>query len=420
MASEQPKDHTCTAGTGPGCDLSSIMLIAFLGLFLSGYNNFMVAIALIEIKPAFKLGPVAVGLVLAATFLGMLIGGATLGRLADIMGRRPVMILNMCMIAAFAILSSFAGNAAELIIMRLLMGIGIGAGYPIGSTYVADVSPSHDRGARMTLAFCGWGFGALACGLVGWILLSMVSPNLGWRLMLASGAIPAIIALVVIRTRCLPESHCWKSSQSLEPLPFRTLLRQGYRSTTLAALLPWFLMDLPVYGIGLLIPTVLLQLHVGGSNAVVLSTCGLSIFTLLGFAIAYYTIDRIGRRQLQIIGFIGMAVLFTILAIAGAGINKFALLAMFAGIQIFINAGPNTTTWIVAAEVFPTRLRASGQGSATAFSRIGAASGAFFLPVIDAKAGLGAAFAVVAVASVVAAIITMMYLPETARCELKH
>ncbi len=112
--------------------------------------------------------------------------------------------------------------------------------------------------------------------------------------------------------------------------------------------------------------------------------------------------------------------LFTILAIAGAGINKFALLAMFAGIQIFINAGPNTTTWIVAAEVFPTRLRASGQGSATAFSRIGAASGAFFLPVIDAKAGLGAAFAVVAIASVIAAIITMMYLPETAGCELKH
>ena len=58
--------------------------------------------------------------------------------------------------------------------------------------------------------------------------------------------------------------------------------------------------------------------------------------------------------------------------------------------------------------------------SATAFSRIGAASGAFFLPVIDAKAGLGAAFTVVAIASVLAAIITMIYLPETARCELKH
>ena len=221
------------------------MLIAFLGLFLSGYNNFMAAIALIELKPAFHLGPVAIGLILAATFLGMLVGGGTLGRLADLMGRRPVMILNICMIAVFAILSGFVGNSTELIIMRFLMGIGIGAGYPIGSSYVADVSTSHDRGARMTLSFCGWGFGALACGLVGWLLLSVAPPNIGWRLMLVSGAIPAIVAMVVIRTRCLPESHCWKNSQSLEPLPFSTLFRRGYRRTTLAALLPWFLMDLP-------------------------------------------------------------------------------------------------------------------------------------------------------------------------------
>lgn len=420
MKLEKQADAKCAAQSGPGCDVSSIMLIAFLGLLLSGYNNFMVAIALIEIKPQLNLDPVAIGLILAATFLGMLIGGSTLGRLADIMGRRPVMILNVSMIAVFAILSGFVGNASELIIMRLLMGIGIGAGYPIGSTYVADVSASRDRGAKMTLAFCGWGFGALACGLVGWLLLSVVPANIGWRLMLASGAIPAIVALVVIRTRCLPESHCWKSSQALEPLPFRTLFSRGYRRTTVAALLPWFLMDLPVYGIGLLIPTVLLQLHIGGSNTVVISTCALSIFTLLGFVVAYYTIDRIGHRHLQIIGFLGMAVFFAVLALAGAGINKFALLALFAGIQIFVNAGPNTTTWIVAAELFPTRLRASGQGSATAFSRIGAASGAFFLPVIDAKAGLGAAFTVVAIASVLAAIITMIYLPETARCELKH
>ncbi|MGC8561088.1 MAG: MFS transporter [Phycisphaerae bacterium] len=420
MRPENTGKPSCATSSGPGCDVGSIMLIAFLGLFLSGYNNFMVAIALIEIKPKLHLGPVAVGLILAATFLGMLIGGSTLGRLADVMGRRPVMILNMLMITVFAIFSGLVGNAGELFVMRLLMGIGIGAGYPIGSTYVADLSPSRDRGARMTLAFCGWGFGALASGLVGWAMLSVVPPNMGWRLMLASGAIPAIVALVVIRTRCLPESHCWKSSQSLEPLPFKTLLSRSYRSTTMAALLPWFLMDLPVYGIGLLIPTVLLQLHIGGADAVVLTTCGLSIFTLLGFAVAYHTIDRIGRRQLQIIGFIGMAVLFTILAVAGAGINKFELLALFAAIQIFINAGPNTTTWIVAAEVFPTRLRASGQGSATAFSRIGAASGAFFLPVIDAKAGLGAAFAVVAVASILAAVITAIYLPETARCDLNH
>ena len=272
----------------------------------------------------------------------------------------------------------------------------------------------------MTLAFCGWGFGALGCGLAGWLILAICPPAIGWRFMLASGAVPALVALVVITIRKLPESHSWKHCRTLEALPFQALFRRDYRRVALAALLPWFLMDLPVYGIGLLIPSLLKELHVGGSNIVVFSTCILSLFTLVGFFIAFLAIDRIGRRRLQIIGFMGMAILFGILAMEGTGINKFLLLALFAGIQIFVNAGPNTTTWIVAAELFPTRLRARGQGSATAFSRIGAASGAFFLPVINARAGISSAFTLVAIASVLAAIITVVYLPETARRQLPH
>ena len=272
----------------------------------------------------------------------------------------------------------------------------------------------------MTLAFCGWGFGALACGLAGWLLLTICPHAIGWRFMLASGAVPALVALAVITVRKPPESHSWKHGRTLEALPFNSLFHRDYLRFTLAALLPWFLMDLPVYGIGLLIPTLLKQLHIGGSNTVVFSTCILSMFTLMGFFIAYLAIDRLGRRYLQLIGFTGMAALFGILALEGTGINKFVLLALFAAIQIFVNAGPNTTTWIVAAELFPTRLRARGQGSATAFSRIGAASGAFFLPVINARTGLSAAFALVAIASVLAAIITAVYLPETARRELSH
>ncbi|MHB1766350.1 MAG: hypothetical protein ACYCUV_00695 [Phycisphaerae bacterium] len=79
-------DTKCTSISEPGCDVGSIILIAFPGLFLSGYNNFMAAIGLIETKPALHLGPVAIGLILAATFPGMLIGSATSGPLAYTMG----------------------------------------------------------------------------------------------------------------------------------------------------------------------------------------------------------------------------------------------------------------------------------------------------------------------------------------------
>ncbi len=401
-------------------DRRSILMVAFLGLFLSGYNNFIAAIALLDMKSQLKLTPTAVGMMLAAVFVGMLIGGLAFGHAADRWGRRPSMIVAMMCIALFAVLSGLAASGWQVIVLRLLMGVGIGAGYPIGSTYVADISPPNVRGANMTLAFCGWGFGALACGIAGWWCTALFPAAFAWRVMLATGALPALAALLLILQRKLPESHAWKHAQTFEKLSYKTLISHGNRRRTAAALLPWFLMDLPVYGVGLLVPTLLLQMHVGGPHAAIVSTVALAAFTLVGFWIAYVSIDRIGRRRLQIIGFILMAALFTLLALAGQKLEPWQLVAVFAVMQICINAGPNTTTWIVAAEVFPTRLRARGQGSATAFSRIGAACGAFALPIINARVGEVVVFAIVGGASIVAALITWMYLPETARLELTH
>ncbi len=401
-------------------ELRTITLSAFLGLLLSGYNNFVAAIAMVGIQPTLNPTPAQTGMVLAATFVGMLLGSATLGHVADRRGRRAAMLLNMSLVALFAIASALVADPTQLVLMRLLTGVGIGASYPISASYVADMAPTQHRGAWMTLAFSGWGVGALAAGLAGWLSIELLPLHLAWRAMLASGALPALLALAVVLLRGLPESTAWHHASTLEPLPARSLLVPPYRRRTLAALLPWFLMDLPVYGIGLLVPMLLTQLHIGGAQTVIVTTGALSALTLVGFALAYFTIDRLGRRCLQIMGFAGMTVLFALLALQGAYPDTMLLLVLFAGVQIFINAGPNTTTWIVAAELFPTRLRARAQGSATAFSRIGAACGAFFLPVIDAHYGISVAFALVALASLLAAAITWRLLPETARRALPH
>ena len=408
------------AGLPQGGGARLVIFVAFLGLFLSGYNNFMLPLALIKLTPAFKLSAWQNGELLAATFLGMLLGGAIFGRLADVLGRKRAMIVNMLIIAACAIATGFVTGPEQLLTLRLIIGIGIGGGYPIGSSYVADIAQNHHRGSRMTLAFSGWGFGALAAGLIGWAMLTMLPANQGWRWMLASGAIPAIAALAIIAVLKMPESHAWKHASTLAPLSTRALFSPAHRRLTIAALLPWFLMDLPVYGIGLLTPTLLTELGIGKANMVVAATCGLAALTLAGFLTAFQLIDTLGRRRLQMTGFFGMAVLFTILALGVGHFNKWAILGLFAIIQIFINAGPNTTTWIVPAELFPTRLRATGQGSATAFSRIGAASGAFFLPVLNAHSGPAAAFLLVAAASALALWLTYVYLPETARTDLMH
>lgn len=390
-----------------------IIVLAALGLLLSGYNNFIISLALIEIKPLFHLTAAQSGLVAAATLVGMLVGALTLGRLADVVGRRTALLVDLTLVAVFAALSAFVTGAPLLIVLRFLAGTGIGAGYPIGASFVADVSPDHSRGRFMTLAFAGWGIGAFVAALVGWLLIKGAPFTTGWRFMLASGAVPALVAFAIIVAIKLPESPRWQQAQALEKLPFSRVFAPGILPLTLAALIPWWLMDIAVYGIGLFTPTILTGLGFQHPVDVALGTLILQVFTLVGVLFAGLLIDKVGRRPLQIVGFLGMGAALIVLAFIGARPAAFVLLAIFAGFQIAENAGPNTTTWIVPAELFPTRLRASGQGLATAFSRTGAILGVLLLPILVASISLRATLIMVGIVSLLGAITTARLLPET-------
>lgn len=390
-----------------------IILLASVGLFLSGYNNFIIGLALIQVKPVFHLSAFGSGLVAAATLAGMLVGSLSLGRLADLVGRRPALLIDLALVGVFALVSAVVTSGAELTLARFLLGIGIGAGYPIGSSFVADVSPDRSRGRLMTLAFSGWGLGAFGAALVGWLVIRNVAGSSGWRIMLASGAAPAIVAFALIALTSLPESPRWKAANSLTRLPLSALIASEYRPRTLAALIPWFLMDIAVYGIGLFTPTLLISLGLRHPAQVALGTLVLSLFTLAGFVGAGTLIDRVGRRPLQIIGFVGMGGALVVLAVVGAHPATVVLLGLFAVFQFFSNAGPNTTTWIVPAELFPTRLRATGQGAATAFSRVGAILGVLLLPELVHWIGLSATLILVGATSCAGAIATTILLPET-------
>ena len=397
---------------------AKVILLAALGLFISGYNNFIIGLALLQLRPEFHLAPSSSGAVAAGTLAGMLVGALTLGRLADRLGRRPALWLDLTLVVIFALTCAVVQSPTELVIARFLLGIGIGAGYPIGSSFVADVSPVRSRGRLMTLAFSGWGVGAFCAALIGWLVLREPTGGQGWRLMLASGAAPAVLALLLIGIARLPESPRWAGTQDKPAMPVQVLLQRPLRRLTMAALLPWFLMDLSVYGVGLYTPTILLSLGFHSPPMVAVGTVLLSIFTLAGFAGAAAVIDRVGRRPLQLMGFLAMAITLVGIAFTGAHPSAVLLLGLFGGFQVAANMGPNTTTWIVPAELFPTRLRATGQGSATAFSRLGAVAGVLALPLLVVTLGLRTTLMLAAASSLLGMMLTFGLLPETAAREL--
>lgn len=400
----------------PGPDIRNrrhIIALASLGLLVSGYNNFAVGLALIVVKSQYRLSPFGTGLIAAATLAGMLVGSLILGRLADLVGRRRALIIDLALVMVFALASSFVQDATELGVARLLLGVGVGAGYPIGSSFVADVSPDPVRGRLMTLAFSGWGVGAFSAALAGSVLIATTAATTSWRILLGLGALPALAAMVLVGLVGLPESPRWEQTRDLPRLAFSALATPAFRRLTLAALVPWFLMDVAVYGVGLFTPTLLSGLGFKQASQVALGTLLLSVFTLAGFVVAGVLIDRVGRRVLQVAGFIGMAGALVAVAAVGARPAPLVLLTLFGAFQLASNAGPNTMTWILPAEMFPTRLRATGQGAATAFSRLGAVLGVLALPVLKSDLGLAPTLALVAAVSVTGALATAALVGET-------
>jgi putative MFS transporter len=242
--------------------------------------------------------------------------------------------------------------------------------------------------------------------------------------MLGLGALPAI--LVIWLRRDLPESPRWylrrgnvaaaaavvkrlrpsisqaqldeilahEHNRIITPAPSWTILfsRELIRATLLACL-PWFIMDLVGYYLTIYQPTILKHLGFVGVWDRILGSTVLSFSFLIGFVPLVLLVDRIGRIVPQIIGFLGSGVCLVIIgAIAGAAASnggKFtpAMVDVAFACMLFSTAcnsfGPGNTTYMIPAEVYPTGVRATGHGFATAFSRFGAVISTFFLPLLE-------------------------------------
>ncbi len=427
-----------------------MLLLSAAGVFLDGYDLFIISVVLLFIKPIWvntlplEQRGVVTGFIAASALIGMFVGAFTLGHYTDKIGRKTMYVIDLLFFVVFAGLSALAQDIYQLIIFRFLLGIGIGADYPISSTYISEFAPAEKRGKMISSTFTFWGIGALTAAVVGYFI-ALWNPlgNDSWRLMLLSGIIPAVV-VIALRTT-MPESPRWLLSQAKtdkalkiikmlnpkanldeinikvkkEKSSIKDLISPVYIRRTLFAWIPWFFMDIAVYGIGMYIPTILQALGFKNPIDSILGTAILDVFGIVGFITAILLIDKVGRLKLQIFGFLGMGLSLLLLGLTN-GSNIMLLLILFAIFQISENAGPNTTTWVVATELFPTRLRGTAQGSSAAISRVGAITGVFLLPMITEYYGEYAAIIVVSFAAFAGLIATIFLGEETKSLSLEE
>ncbi|MGE0066367.1 MAG: MFS transporter [Solirubrobacterales bacterium] len=401
-------------------------LLAALGIMLDGFDFFIIGVASPLLAEDFGLGDAEKGLVTAAAIIGAIFGAGLLGPLADRIGRRRIFRADLILFIVFSVACVFAWNVWSLIAFRFVLGIAIGLDYPIAASYLAEVLPAKGRGRWLVSAFSLQAVGILLGAIVGVVVLQLAPEVDSWRWMLGFGAIPALI--IVFLRRGVPESPRWLAQngredeaiavtealvehpvvvtaadrargeeppEGIKALFQPRLFRRGMRRRTIFTSVPWFLMDVATYGVGIFTPTLIAALAIHGADTTFIAddiastkaTAVLDIFLPLGFAVAIVLVDRLGRIPLQITGFAMMAIALCILAaselLQGGGEAHIPLVVVgFALFNFSMNAGPNATTYALPAEVFPSDIRAAGHGFAAASAKFGAALGVFFFPIL--------------------------------------
>jgi len=333
-----------------------------------------------------------IGLVGSIALLAAFFGALIFGRLADVLGRSRLYGLEAGLMTVGALVSAVAPNVRWLLVGRVLVGLGIGGDYPVSAVLMSEFANVRDRGKLVGMVFSMQALGLLVGPMVAMTLLAAGIPShLAWRLMLGFGAIPAG-AIIYFRRR-MPESPRYRAQiEASSVSPARLTLGQVLSHPQLLRALigvagTWFLFDYAYYGNSISLPLVLKAVapHASHLADMAWSLIIFAVFALPGYIVAFLTIDRIGHRRLQWIGFLMMAGAFLAIRWVPALTEWIpGFLAIFGVSYFFSEFGPNTTTFVLTAEVFPIHIRTSAHGIASGLAKFGAFVGVFLFPMLPA------------------------------------
>jgi SP family galactose:H+ symporter-like MFS transporter len=368
---------------------------AALGGLLFGYDTGVISGALIFIRTQFGLSTFQQELVVSVVLIGAAVGALSGGRLADVFGRRFMLLVTALIFVIGAIACAAAPSLRVLVIGRLIVGLGIGLATSTVPIYISEVSPPQTRGWQVSLFQLAITIGILAAYLVDYVF----SNSMGWRWMLGLAFVPG--AILGLGMMGMPESPRWLAQHGQADLGRRVLARiRGTENIesewleiqkTLAEteergrffdLLSPSIRSALVIGIGLAIfqqvtgintviyyaPLIVQSAGISTASGAILATAGIGLVNVLMTIVAMWLIDHVGRRPLLLIGIAGMILSLAVLGFVfrmptGGALAWLAVVTLMVYVASFaISLGP--IFWLLIAEIYPLRVRGIAEGSA--------------------------------------------------------
>ena len=410
------------------------------GFFADAYDLFVMDIVLAILKQLAKEDPSGIGLtgddiagwVSAATSIGAIIGMIVFGIIGDSFGRLSAILTTGSIVgvgslsAAFCFRNDSFTLISQLIVIRFLLGIGIGGEYPLSAVMASESANKAVRGRIIAGVFSMQGVGMFFSAFIAYTMNLAGSPlEVTWRVLLAFGCLPAILA-VYLRFRMTETSaysaNAMKASRKsrMERIADMWDVIKQNKKALIGTTSTWFLLDVTFYGTGQfkhsiyesLYSTKGLSQHETIGN-ITLFALIISLVAIPGYLCSCAFIDAIGRYRLQVWGFAAMITCYLIMAFFQRyDIPAQLHLVVFGLTFFFTNFGPNTTTFIIPSEIFPSSVSTTCHGISAAVGKAGAVLGVYALPYMLSRVGLYGVMLICAGVALMGLLCTLLFVPQ--------
>ena len=382
------------------------LIAASLGWMLDSMDVMLYALVLGQVQRAMHLSPAMSGAMMSVTLVSAAGGGIAFGWFADRFGRTRALTWSVLFYSVATGLCGLTQTATQLLLCRLLLGLGMGGEWASGAALVAETWPAQHRAKALAWVQSSWAVGyALGAAIV-----ALVMPRFGWRAVFFVGILPALVALWV--RRGLQEPEAWHRERPTR-VPIGQLFRGVYGRSTLvcatmnaATLFAW-------WGLFTWAPRFLsMPVSEGGRGLNLIQTSAWTIVmqtgTFLGYVLFGYIAGRLGAK-FTYIGYLLMAALLTP---AFALVRDPHALLVIGPLVGFFGTGYFSGFSLISSELFPTQLRGSAMGFVYNSGRLVSAAAPYMIGGVSQSAGLSFALCLTAAAFLVAALIaTALRLP---------
>jgi MFS family permease len=385
----------------------------FMGWGLDGMDFMIYPLVIGTIMAVWHISPGEAGLATTVTLITSALGGWMAGYFSDRFGRVLTLQLTIGWFAVCTLLCAIAQNFEQLLVFRALLGIGFGGEWAAGAVLMGEIIRAEYRGRALGSVQSAWAIGWGGAVLLQAVLFTVVEPELAWRLMFLAGFVPCLLLLYYIR-RNVSEPEIAAETRALARtrghVPIWEIFAPGLLKRTVLAALAMTGAQGGYYAVNTWLPAYLQTekgLTVVGTGSYL--AC-LILGSFIGYLMGAWLSDRIGRRRLFLVFSVGA--IATVLCYTQLDVTD--SIRLFLGFPLgFFSSGYLAGVGAFLAELFPTRLRGSGQGFCYNFGR---GIGSLFplaVGFLSAILPLGHAIAIFAAGAYTLFFVAAFALPET-------